>query len=114
MLSYLSDPQQPGIPEETRDEAARLIEVRLRELAHELRQPLSTIATCAYYLHMVLPEEAAKLHAQLDSIEQQVTEADRILTQTCRDLRQAQSGRSGEDRAESRSLTNAQMAGVAY
>jgi hypothetical protein len=114
MLSPLTDQSQPGIVEDIPEEEARRIEIRLQELVHELRQPLTTIATCAYYLHVVLPEEAGKLHEQLDTIEQQVLEADRILARTSRDLKQSQAGPSGTARSDNRAFTNAEMAGVTY
>lgn len=36
----------------------------MRVLAHELRQPLSTIESIAYYLTLILPEAVAFLRAQ--------------------------------------------------
>jgi hypothetical protein len=51
----------------------------LRELVHDLRQPLSVIETCAFYLRMVLPAGDDRIEQQLNIIERQVAEADRIL-----------------------------------
>ena len=46
-------------------------EERLRDLVHELRQPLSTIEAIAYYLEMTLPAgqfEARQYMSQLQSL----------------------------------------------
>jgi signal transduction histidine kinase len=46
-------------------------EERLRDLVHELRQPLSTIEAIAYYLEMTLPagqSEARQYMSQLQSL----------------------------------------------
>ncbi len=49
-------------------------------LIHDLRQPLSTIETCACVLRMVLDgEEDERVLENLDRIERQVAEAHRIL-----------------------------------
>ena len=51
----------------------------MRTLAHELRQPLSTIESIAYYLTLILPEDP-KVREQLDRIQQLVEESNWILT----------------------------------
>jgi signal transduction histidine kinase len=51
----------------------------VRHLVHELRQPLSTIESLAYYLQMVLGKADAKLARQLDRLRQCVQETDWIL-----------------------------------
>ncbi len=90
-------------------ETSQQFQTQLRELIHKLRQPLSTIETCTCYLHLVTPEEASRIHAQLDTIEQQVEEANRILIESA-----SQEGRTLSEAEESRSRTNARMAGVTY
>ncbi|MBZ5600976.1 MAG: hypothetical protein LAO79_01570 [Acidobacteriia bacterium] len=51
----------------------------MRVLAHELRQPLSTIESIAYYLTLILPEEQ-KVHEQLDRIQLLVEQSNWMLT----------------------------------
>ncbi|HUA85000.1 MAG TPA: hypothetical protein VMB85_14155 [Bryobacteraceae bacterium] len=52
----------------------------LRTMAHELRQPLSTIESIAYYLTLVLPKDDEKVHEQLDRIQQLVEQSNWIVT----------------------------------
>lgn len=47
------------------------------ELAHELRQPLSTIESLAYFLEMTTPDDRVCRH--LEQIRLMVTRANRIL-----------------------------------
>jgi signal transduction histidine kinase len=51
----------------------------MRLLAHELRQPLSTIESIAYYLTLILPEDQ-KVREQLDRIQQLVQQSNWMLT----------------------------------
>jgi len=51
----------------------------MRVLAHELRQPLSTIESIAYYLTLILPEDE-KVREQLDRIQQLVEQSNWMLT----------------------------------
>jgi hypothetical protein len=51
----------------------------LRTMVHELRQPLSSIETIAYYLTLILPGADEKVHAQLEEIRHLVEHANRIL-----------------------------------
>ncbi|HWR17883.1 MAG TPA: hypothetical protein VN577_23845 [Terriglobales bacterium] len=49
-------------------------------LVHNLRQPLSTIETCAFFLRMVLDGTAdPRVSENLELIERQIAEAQRIL-----------------------------------
>jgi len=52
----------------------------LSTIAHELRQPLSTIESIAYYLTLVLPHGDEKVHEQLDRIQRLVEQTSWILT----------------------------------
>jgi signal transduction histidine kinase len=53
----------------------------LRVIAHELRQPLSTIEAIAYYLSLVLPRDGdGKIHEQLDRLQQLVEQSNWILS----------------------------------
>jgi signal transduction histidine kinase len=49
-------------------------------IAHEARQPLSTIESIAYYLSLVLPRGDEKVHEQLERIQRLVEQTDWILT----------------------------------
>lgn len=49
-------------------------------IAHELRQPLSTIGSIAYYLTLILPHEDQKIHEQLARLQQLVEQSSWILT----------------------------------
>lgn len=53
--------------------------IALRDLAHELRQPLSTIEAIAYYLAMILPAHDEKTHEQLDRLQRLVEQSNWIL-----------------------------------
>jgi len=52
----------------------------LGTLAHELRQPLSTIEAIAYYLSMILPPDDPKIQPQLARIRELVEQANLILS----------------------------------
>jgi signal transduction histidine kinase len=54
--------------------------IELRDLAHELRQPLSTIEAIAYYLTLVLPHEDQKTQEQLDQLQKLVEQTNWILS----------------------------------
>ncbi len=51
----------------------------IHTLAHDLRQPLSTIESIAYYLTLILPEDE-KTREQLDRIQQLVEQSNWMLT----------------------------------
>ncbi|PYT13564.1 MAG: hypothetical protein DMG59_20125 [Acidobacteria bacterium] len=52
----------------------------LRDIAHELRQPLSTIESVAYYLTLIVPPEDEKVQEQLARLQQLVEQSNWILT----------------------------------
>ncbi len=52
----------------------------LATVVHDLRQPLSSIETIAFYLSMVLPPGDAKIQAQLERIRELVQESNEILS----------------------------------
>jgi len=52
----------------------------LRAVAHELRQPLSSIETTAYYLSLVLPHANAKVQEHLSRIQEMIEQANWILS----------------------------------
>ncbi len=51
----------------------------LSNLAHELRQPLSTIESIAYYLELALSEANPKVRAQLERLRDSVAQSDNML-----------------------------------
>lgn len=51
----------------------------MRLIAHELRQPLSTIGSVAYYLSLILPPGDEKIHEQLTRLQQLVEQSSWIL-----------------------------------
>lgn len=50
------------------------------QIAHELRQPLSTIESIAYYLDLVLPKEQPKIRQQLAKLQQLVDHSNWIVS----------------------------------
>ena len=52
----------------------------LRSIAHELRQPLSTIESIAYYLGLVLPRGAGRIQEQIIQLQRLVEQSNWILT----------------------------------
>lgn len=57
-------------------------EERLRELVHDLRQPLSSIEAIAYYLEMTLPAEQLEARHHLTQVQRLVADANTILERT--------------------------------
>jgi signal transduction histidine kinase len=51
----------------------------IRHLAHELRQPLSTIESIAYYLEIILPKTDSKARNQVGKLQQMVHQSNWIL-----------------------------------
>ncbi|HSB15336.1 MAG TPA: HAMP domain-containing sensor histidine kinase [Bryobacteraceae bacterium] len=54
----------------------------VQNLAHELRQPMSTIESIAYYLSIVLPRENPRLSGQLQRLQEQIQQINSILDDT--------------------------------
>jgi signal transduction histidine kinase len=52
---------------------------RLRELVHELRQPLSSIEAIAYYLEMTLPPAQVQARLHMTQLQRLVEDANAIL-----------------------------------
>jgi len=52
----------------------------LRSIAHELRQPLSTIESITYYLSLVLPRDGGRVQEQLTQLQHLVEQSNWILT----------------------------------
>lgn len=52
----------------------------VRQIAHELRQPLSTIESIAYYLDLILPRDDPRARAQLDRLQKLVDQSNWIVS----------------------------------
>jgi len=78
-------------------------------LAHDLRQPLSVIDACADYLDLVLPVSDQRTRQQLELLQQQVGDANRILHDAILALRYPEA-----PAAAKRPLTNAASSAVTY
>jgi len=85
-------------------------------LVHDLRQPLSVIDACADYLNLVLPATDHRARQQLELLQQQVGEANRIMHEALLKLHYADAPQESAEAvgASSRSLTNAASAAVTY
>lgn len=62
-------------------------------LIHDLRQPLSVIDACADYLNLVLPACDGRTREQLELLQQQVGDANRILHEALVKLHYGEDGR---------------------
>jgi signal transduction histidine kinase len=65
---YIETTLAPTLPEE-----------RLRELVHDLRQPLSSIEAIAYYLEMTLPAGQVQARQHMTDLQRLVEQANQIL-----------------------------------
>ena len=72
-LATQTDVRQTELRNDAADEA-------MGTLAHDLRQPLSSIETIAYHLSMILPPGDAKVQAQLARIRELVEQSNSILS----------------------------------
>ncbi len=52
---------------------------RLRDLIHDLRQPLSSIEAIAYYLEMTLPADQVQAREHMTQLQRLVAEASAVL-----------------------------------
>jgi hypothetical protein len=51
----------------------------LADFAHQLRQPLSTLETLAFYLDLIVKPEDAQVHEQLRRVRSEIAHTDRVL-----------------------------------
>jgi nitrogen-specific signal transduction histidine kinase len=72
VLSERSRSLETSLPAASSDE-------RLRELVHELRQPLSSIEAIAYYLEMTLPAAQVQARQHMLHLQRLVEDANAIL-----------------------------------
>ena len=63
------------------------VEETVRELVHELRQPLSSIEAIAYYLEMTLPAEQFQARQYMRRIQLLVDEASLVLNSAVSPIR---------------------------
>lgn len=110
MLTFAED--TPSLPETFNQKVWPL----MSGLVHDLRQPLSVIDACADYLNLVLPDADYRARQQLELLQQQVGEANRILHAALLDLHYADGVRESADApaGNSRPLTNSASASVQY
>jgi hypothetical protein len=83
----------------------------LRNLVHDLRQPLSNLETSVFYLDMVLDHPSGRVGEQMRSMERQVAQAAQLLHQVVEEMRAMRAQRDG-DGAESFALTNSASSGL--
>ena len=74
-----SEPVPAAAPAASHASAPSHAEV-LRTVAHELRQPLSSIENIAFYLSLLLPPHDEKIQAQLQQIRCLVEQSNRIVS----------------------------------
>jgi len=84
-------------------------ELLLKNLVHDLRQPLSTIETSVYYLNLLLREGQPRAQEQLRTIEHQVDMAASMLTQAVAEFHRIQ---EESPAAKQRALTKEATAAV--
>lgn len=63
----------------------------LKNLVHDLRQPLGNIETSAYYLGLLLRNEDSHAREQIRTIEQQVDRAAAMLTEAVAEFNRVRS-----------------------
>jgi signal transduction histidine kinase len=80
VLSENSHLLETSLPSTSPDE-------RLRELVHELRQPLSSIEAIAYYLEMTLPAGQVQARLHMTQLQRLVEEANSILERSAGTVR---------------------------
>ena len=80
-------------------------ELLLKNLVHDLRQPLSTIETSTYYLNLLLGDGHSRAHEQLRTIEHQVDRAAALLSDAVAELHRLQARPTGESRSLTKEAT---------
>jgi signal transduction histidine kinase len=71
----------PAVSQEPALQDSAMPSDALRVIAHQLRQPLSSIETIAFYLSMVVPHKDEKIQQQLRQIRMLVQQSNRILSE---------------------------------
>jgi signal transduction histidine kinase len=102
-------------PEIAADPIQQNVGPMLSVLVHDLRQPLSVIGACADYLNLVLPRTDRRARQQLELLQGQVGEANRILHEALLTLHYADAPATPDAAgASSRSLTKSASAAFTY
>jgi nitrogen-specific signal transduction histidine kinase len=83
----MAAPQPVLVEECVYGESRPALEVSIRELAHNLRQPLGAIEAIAYYLEMTLPAEQIEARGHLLRLQRLVEESSMILQNAVRATR---------------------------
>jgi signal transduction histidine kinase len=68
-------------------QASSHCEDAIRNLVHDLRQPLSTIEAIAYYLEMTLPADQLEARRYLSRLQQVVQESNVLMLKSIRESR---------------------------
>ncbi len=82
-------------------------ELLLKNLVHDLRQPLSTIETSTYYLNLLLSGGPDRAIEQLRTIEHQVDRAAALLAEAVAELHRLHEYPTGESRSLTKEVTAA-------
>jgi nitrogen-specific signal transduction histidine kinase len=82
LVRVSADRMRPEVPRLYADDV-------VRDLAHELRQPLSAIEAIAYYLEMTLPAEQVAVRQHLLRIQKLVEQSSDIVSRAVHDARPA-------------------------
>jgi signal transduction histidine kinase len=76
--------EQAHVQNDATVEVRLALTAALGTIAHELRQPLSSIESIAYYLTLVLPKNDPKIQAQVEHIRELVQQTNEILSNSVR------------------------------
>jgi signal transduction histidine kinase len=80
-------------------------EILLKNLVHDLRQPLSTIETSTYYLNILLSDGPQRAQEQLRTIEHQVDRAAALLSQAVAELHRLHACPAVDNRSLTKEVT---------
>ena len=76
-----------AVPNAAASNASCQAEDAIRNLVHDLRQPLSTIEAIAYYLEMTLPAEQLEARRYLSRLQMVVQESNLLMMKSIRESR---------------------------
>ena len=85
----------------------------IRTLIHDLRQPLGTLETGVFCLHLMIPSPSDRVHEQMQAMERQIAHAVGLLQRASNDLKALTSQDAADGAAASFERTNSATAGVA-
>jgi signal transduction histidine kinase len=96
-------------PESSRAPVSAEAATVVRHVAHELRQPLSTIESIAYYLELILPDDQPRAHQQLAKLQELVQQSNWIVTNAANFV---QAGRPEPEMVDLEALLSPQIADI--